>query len=130
MALRISRVFHGALLAEAMANPEREVCGLLLGTEAVVRIVPARNVAMTPDTAFEIDPSVLFSAIREERDGGPKILGYYHSHPTGDANPSRADQAQAVADGKLWAIIANGAIAAWRLSATGVFEQVAVEITN
>jgi proteasome lid subunit RPN8/RPN11 len=75
--------------------------------------MPARNVADDPRRRFEIDPSVLFPAIRAARSGGPAIAGYYHSHPTGRAEPSGTDNAMRAPDGKLWLILAGDVMTAW-----------------
>ena len=70
----------------------------------------------TPDPArhFEIDPAALIAAHRAARGGGPEVLGYYHSHPTGRAEPSDTDRAQASGDGRIWAIVAQGRVQLWR----------------
>ena len=41
------------------------------------------------------------------------MLGYYHSHPTGDARPSATDQAQAAGDGRVWAIVGACDVSWW-----------------
>lgn len=74
----------------------------------------AENVSETPERTFEIDPRTLFAALKAERAGGPKILGYWHSHPSGDASPSATDAEMAQADGKLWLIVTAGGMALWR----------------
>jgi proteasome lid subunit RPN8/RPN11 len=42
------------------------------------------------------------------------VLGYYHSHPSGQAEPSATDCACASEDGRIWAIIANLEVTLWR----------------
>ena len=66
------------------------------------------NVHPNPATHFEIDPAALIAAHKAERAGGPQVIGYYHSHPSGDPVPSSTDRAQAAHDGKVWAIVAGG----------------------
>ncbi len=61
--------------------------------------LPARNVHPDPARHFEIDPQVLIDAHRAARSGGPRVVGYYHSHPNGLARPSAADSALAANDG-------------------------------
>ncbi len=108
--------------------PDQEVCGLLLGSgDYVSQVVPTPNVAQDPACQFEIDPSALFAAIRTERSGGPALLGYYHSHPGGRPEPSRADAATSAGDGKLWLILADGKVAAWRATPGG-FDPVVLEV--
>lgn len=87
------------------------------------------NVAESPETRFEIDPAALFAAIRAERAGGPQLIGYWHSHPSGDALPSETDAAMAAPDGKLWLIVAGEAITAWRAGCAG-FEPVELELVD
>jgi proteasome lid subunit RPN8/RPN11 len=82
--------------------------------ERVAGIGATPNVAVDPVHSFEIDPVTLFAAIRAERAGGPRILGHYHSHPNGASTPSPRDAAMADRPGRLWLIVANGAVQAWR----------------
>lgn len=100
--------------AAAAAHPH-EACGILLGRGT--RITEARataNVHPTPATHFEIDPQALIDAHRAARTGGPQVLGYFHSHPRGRAQPSATDRACAAGDGKVWAILAGGDVTFWR----------------
>lgn len=104
-----------AMRAEAAAAHPLECCGLLLGrSHAIVQAVPAANVAAEPAHRFEIDPAALIAAHRAARSGGPQVLGYYHSHPTGDARPSATDQAQAAGDKRVWAIVAGCDVCWWQ----------------
>ena len=102
-------------LIAAAAGSAVEVCGLLLGRgERVERALPCRNVAATPATRFELDPAALLSAHRAARAGGAAVLGHYHSHPSGEPNPSPRDAADAAPDGSLWLIVAGRSVTAWR----------------
>lgn len=80
----------------------------------VTAIVPATNVHVTPATHFELDPAVLFRALRAGRAGHDRVIGHYHSHPSGSIAPSATDAASAPPDGVVWIITAAGEIAAWR----------------
>lgn len=103
------------LCEEAASALPCEACGLLLGRDATIREArPVANVHPAPETHFEIDPVALIAAHRTARKGGLQVLGYYHSHPTGDPAPSREDRAQASGDGRIWAIVAGGTIGWWR----------------
>ena len=120
MTLTISRAAHDAMLAITAADPEREVCGLVLGAGTRIdTLVPVANVAADPARHFEIDPEALFAAHRAHRAGGEELLGYFHSHPNGLASPSPTDSAMAVPDNRLWLIAAGGVLTAWRASASG-----------
>ncbi|WP_082458006.1 M67 family metallopeptidase [Sphingomonas sp. Leaf10] len=108
-----------AVLCEAAASAH-EVCGLLRGTgDRIERAEPARNVAADSARHFEIDPAALLNAYREARNGGAAVLGWYHSHPSGSADPSATDAAQAAADGRLWLIVGGGTARLWQAVANG-----------
>lgn len=115
MRLKISREVLAGIRAEAAAAHPLEACGLLFGSaDEIDDWRAARNVAERPEVEFEIDPAALFAALRAERAGGPRLLGYWHSHPSGDVRPSARDCETAQVDGKIWVIVAGDDIAAWR----------------
>jgi proteasome lid subunit RPN8/RPN11 len=108
MVLEISSTLLARLLNEAEKAPDREVCGLLFGTSTRVEgSLSCRNVAPDPRFAFEIDPVQLIAAHKAERNGGPKIVGCYHSHPGGPPLPSARDAEAAGPDGSIWVILAG-----------------------
>ena len=103
------------LLREADCAYPDEACGLLLGRDGRLEwVVPARNVHPDPSLHFEIDPQALIDAHRAARGRGPAVIGYYHSHPVGPAEPSATDRAAAAGDGRIWAIIGGGEVRFWR----------------
>lgn len=119
MAVRISSDLLAAIIADA-AGADEEVCGLLLGRgNRVETRLACRNVAAEPAVSFEIDPAQLIAAHRAARSGGPTVLGSYHSHPGGIAEPSARDAAAAAPDGSLWLIIGAGSAKLWRATAQG-----------
>ena len=108
----------------AAADIARECCGLLLGRGR--RIEEARraaNVAADPARAFEVDPGVLIAAHRAARADGLEVVGCYHSHPSGVAEPSARDVEMAAGDGMLWVIVARDEVTGWVSGAEG-FEAV------
>lgn len=115
MSHRISQHAFKAMLASAHSAAPHEACGLLLGHGSTIEAaMPTANVAPDPARHFEIDPTALIAAHRAARDGsGPQVLGYFHSHPNGLARPSATDEASAARDGRIWAIVADGAITCW-----------------
>ncbi len=115
MEIQLTSGALATLLEEATRAHPQECCGLLLGQGARIdRVVPAANVHPDPERHFEIDPATLIAAHRAERAGGRKLLGYYHSHPNGRAEPSAEDNAMAERAGRIWAIIAAGNVLLWR----------------
>ncbi len=109
-----------AMQRHALAEHPREACGLLYGSSGAIDAAePARNVAASPNRSFEIEPTALLRAYREARGAGQAVLGWYHSHPNGVAEPSPTDAARAVEDGKLWLIVTADAVTAWTAVADG-----------
>lgn len=98
----------------ARDSAPEECCGLLLGCEAIEDVRSAANVAADPRRRFEIDPQALIDTHRAARAGGPRVIGYYHSHPAGPAEPSAIDRAMAAGDGKVWAIVGESGVTFWR----------------
>lgn len=131
MGLRISSCVIALLHRAAAEAAPLEACGLLFGANGVERASVEANVSDDPTRRFEIDPAALIAALRAERGGGDKVIGYWHSHPSGDATPSATDAAMAAADGKLWVIVAGDAVTAWRAGTGGLhgrFEAVALDV--
>lgn len=105
MDISVTSEVMAAMEAAARAAYPNEACGILLGEGArITHFLETANVHPTPETHFEIDPQALIEAHKAEREGGPRIIGYFHSHPNGTAEPSATDLAMASSDGAVWAI--------------------------
>ena len=110
----LAQAARETMLEFARAAFPREACGLLLGDrKRIEAATQAINVHPEPLRHFEIDPASLIAAHKAAREGGPQVLGYWHSHPNGLAAPSDVDRAHASGEGRVWAIVANGAISLW-----------------
>lgn len=121
MAVELSRSLYDRIICLARADPEHEVCGLLLGNLThIADIRPAANVAADTSTRFEIDPAILLPAHREARTNGVPVVGHYHSHPNGSSAPSAADAADAGENGLLWLIVGHDDARLWRAVGQGV----------
>ena len=97
--------------AEA-AYPE-EACGLLVGRCTpgggwrVSTVEASANVAEPPRTKrFEVDPRLRLRLERALRDGPESVIGVYHSHPNGSAEPSATDIAMIFEPAMIWLITA------------------------
>lgn len=101
-------------LAEA-AYPD-EACGLLVGRRGpgdlreVTRLAPSGNVAPDTRRRFEVDPGLRIGLERELRGGAEAVIGVWHSHPDGPAEPSAADLAAVYEPELVWLItsVADG----------------------
>jgi proteasome lid subunit RPN8/RPN11 len=106
----LSDALRERVLREARVAFPREGCGLIEGLRDgaelhATAIHPVANLADEPDR-FELDPAKHIALLRELRGTGRQILGCYHSHPKGRAEPSARDRAGAFEDGFLWLIAA------------------------
>lgn len=127
MTVTISTSDAGRIAALAAAEPGHEVCGLLLGEALRIdAIVECANVATDRARRFEVDPAMLVAAHRAARGGVPGVIGSYHSHPSGIAEPSATDAAMIGRTGEIWLIVANGVLRAWIASDAGSFQPVAL----
>ena len=102
---------------EARAALPRECCGLIEGVRdgeqfRVTALHPARNLAQEADR-FDIDPRDHLTAAKTARAHGVKIIGCYHSHPNGRAQPSVRDISGAGEENFLWLIATAADIAAF-----------------
>lgn len=128
MKIEVTSGVIATLRQEARRAHPHECCGLLLGQGGRIEAaLPCANVHPDPACHFEIDPAALIAAHRAARRGGQQVLGYYHSHPAGPAEPSATDRACASGDGRIWAIVADGAIGWWRDAMQG-FERLPLRV--
>ena len=131
MGVAIASEVLATILAAAAADPAHEVCGLLFGTpDRIEAAIPCANVAAESARRFEIDPITLIAAYRVARDGGPALIGHYHSHPTGIAIPSACDAESAMGDGAVWLIVAGGTVRGWRSVEVGAFAEEALAVVD
>jgi proteasome lid subunit RPN8/RPN11 len=108
VAVFLPAALRAEIEAEACAAYPREACGLLVGQRTGERVDiflahPAANVAEREDR-FEIDPQAQFTLLRALGGTGRTIVGCYHSHPNGRAEPSLADAAGASESGFVWIV--------------------------
>ena len=115
MELAVTSGALATLRKEAQLAAPNEACGLLLGQGGVIESAEiCANVAPDPARHFEINPAALIAAHKAEREGGAQLIGYWHSHPNGLAEPSATDREKASGDGRVWAILAGEGVTFWR----------------
>lgn len=118
--LRISARYIDDILGWAEEAGQVECCGLMFGEAGeITRVQHTANVASDTRNAFEIDPTALIAAEKASRNGDVPVIGYFHSHPHGDATPSITDAEMALPDGRFWLIAANREVKGWRALAAG-----------
>jgi len=105
--------FAAELVAHAREASPDECCGFLLGrpgTGEVDAVVRATNRAgLTPAARraqYRIAPEDVFDAHGAAAGRGLAIVGFYHSHPSGDASPSAHDRELAW-PGAVYVIVAG-----------------------
>jgi proteasome lid subunit RPN8/RPN11 len=108
VSLLLSEDLRTQIAREANDALPRECCGLIEGYSEGAQIVatalhPARNIAID-DGRFEIDPARYIALLRKLRGTDRAIVGCYHSHPNGRAEPSVRDREVAANEGFLWLI--------------------------
>jgi len=101
------------ILAEARQAFPGECCGLVEGLRLeggdefrITALHPARNLAAAPDR-FELAPEDHIQAFKAARANRTTLIGCYHSHPNGRAEPSPTDKAGAGEENFLWLVAAG-----------------------
>ena len=112
MILQIDARLTKQMVDAAEAAFPAEACGLIIGRGKgqlirVTRVVAAPNLMGDTPDRFELDPGVRIAVEKELRDAGGKdrIVGHYHSHTDGTADPSATDRAMAHEPDLAWLII-------------------------
>lgn len=90
----------------AIARLPEEACGVLAGRDGrCLSIMPLTNALHSP-TRYEIAPEELFATFSTLKDNDWELLGIFHSHPSGEAWPSRVDTQEAYYPNTAYLILA------------------------
>ncbi len=92
--------FVDEILDHAKAEAPNECCGLVVAHGKKHRLIRAKNLAARPMMHFDLDPSAWLEVADDE-----EVIGIYHSHPRGTAEPSMADLTACEASGLPWHIV-------------------------
>lgn len=116
--LAIPDLVRAELLAHAEAERPLECCGILAGAAGIVtKRFPIRNDLASP-TEYLTNARDLLDAMRTMRGEGLETMAIYHSHPAGDAVPSRTDlERNTWGESVVHLIVGKDAIRAWWLLA-------------
>lgn len=135
--LHLSADHAARFLGAAQACFPNECCGLLEGRRAedgwhVAEVHEMPNVADEPAREFLVDPQSQIALLRRLRETARSVIGCFHSHPGGRAEPSAEDLARALADDSVWLIAAGGpddfSFSAYLFS-SGAFTHLRIEIS-
>jgi proteasome lid subunit RPN8/RPN11 len=145
--LTFTRQAADAVATHAHEGAPAEVCGVLGGSrgqssesdgdaqhDRVTDVYRTENVAESPRTRYRIDPERQLAVLEQIDAEGLDVVGFYHSHPAGPAEPSETDAARATWRGYayvIWTPTADPALGAWRWrgSAAG-FEQESLRVAD
>ena len=110
--LHLSDELAAAVLQAAARAYPNEACGLIEGIDTAdgwraLAIHEAANVAGDPARRFLIDPEIQFALLRKLRGSERRIIGCFHSHPNGRAEPSATDSDNAYESDFLYLIAAG-----------------------
>lgn len=112
MVVQLSRLHHQVIKDHSMSCFPEEACALLIGFEQPTGCILIEDVLLAPNVAedkqryFEIDPRVRINAEKKLRGGAHKIVGVFHSHPAGEAKPSKTDENSVIEREFVWLIAA------------------------
>ena len=115
--LILPQILRDQIIREARTAHPRECCGLIEGIykeEAAHAAAchPIRNLAQSNDR-FELNPAQHIQFLKALRGTGREIIGCYHSHPNGRAEPSPRDLEGATGENFLWLIAADNTLSAF-----------------
>lgn len=118
--LRVAPDAHAAMVAHAREGAPEEVVGVLAGArdpDRVTGVERARNAAERSETRYALDPAEQVDLLDRVEARGDEVVGFYHSHPRGPAEPSATDEARATWTGYVYAIVSladDASLGAWR----------------
>jgi proteasome lid subunit RPN8/RPN11 len=107
--LRVTREVYDAAVDHAREGLPAEVCGVLGGdcgaTSHARTLYRAENAAADTRTEYRIDPAEQLALMEEVEAAGQEVVGFYHSHPRGPAEPSPTDRRRATWTGRSYVIV-------------------------
>ncbi|MEZ5975286.1 MAG: Mov34/MPN/PAD-1 family protein [Planctomycetota bacterium] len=109
--LSLDRESTGLLADWLQSSHPQEACGLLIaaleGDTWRGHFTRAANEASDPERSFRVPAQHVMHWDREAQRSGRRILGHWHHHPGGEAQPSARDRAE-LPEGWLGLVLALG----------------------
>ena len=101
---------RAAIVDHAREGAPEEVVGVLAGrrgddVSTVEQALRARNAADAPRSRYEIAPDEQLALLEQIEASGSDVVGFYHSHPRGPAEPSDVDAGRAAWPGHSYLIV-------------------------
>lgn len=101
----IPAALYDRMLAHCRKSYPDEACGLLAGAgDRVTAFFEMTNSEPSP-VSYLMDPKEQFSAMKEIREKGLRMVGIFHSHPQSPAYPSPTDVSLAWYDDTVYVIV-------------------------
>lgn len=98
LSIAITRQAHKQLLSYCLEAMPQEACGILAGTSetpdspaVVTHVYVISNVHEDPVRSFRFHPGEWVSAYYGIQKNRQSLVGFFHSHPTSSAVPSKRD---------------------------------------
>lgn len=129
----LRRAFKNAMIEHSVEEWPNECCGVLLGKSGIIeRLETMRSDPPAPDAYF-MDPVQQVEMFTGMEERGESLLGIYHSHPKGPAEPSDVDLRLAFYPDAVYFIVcladrAHPEVRAFVLR-SGRFEEVPIELS-
>jgi len=93
--LKIKKNDLQVLFDHCLAGYPNEACGMLGGKNGMVEKVYCMTNAKPGPDYYEMDAEEQFRVMKSIRESGLEMIGLFHSHPHGQAYPSKVDVNQA-----------------------------------
>lgn len=99
MAIVLRKADLDILVQHCRDSYPAEACGILLGTKGddikkVTVVFPTDNI-LNSETEYQINPQEQLDAFMKADELSLEVVGYYHSHPYWQAQPSGTDRSRA-----------------------------------
>lgn len=88
------------LVRFAKANPDQEICGLIVDGPVGAYLLPGMNTHESPRNSFTMAPEIWLDVPPDQ-----KVIAIYHSHVEGGCEPSDHDRMQCEAHDLPWVIV-------------------------
>lgn len=109
-AIVLKTAFENDLIETCRRRLPVECCGFVLGEISGDGAVTAngiavvRNAAARPEAAFRFEPDDYVRVYGETQKNRRNVVGFFHSHPAGDAVPSSEDGQGMSGSGTYWIV--------------------------